>query len=112
MENCIFCRIVKGEIPCAKVYEDSDILAFEDISPQAPVHIIVIPKKHIAKLHESRDELIIGRLVRKACDIAGEKGILDRGYRLVINTNREAGQTVDHIHFHLLGGRDMTWPPG
>lgn len=112
MENCIFCNIIKGKIPSEKVYETNDILAFKDISPQAPEHIIFIPKEHIATL-ESIDEKnydITGKLILAATKIAKEKKM--DGYRLVINCNEIAGQTVFHLHLHLLAGRTMHWPPG
>ena len=112
MSDCIFCKIAEGEIPTAKVYEDEEIIAFNDISPQAPVHIVIIPKKHIDSL-ESIDNVnysITGKLVLTATKIAKEKNL--DGYRLVINCNEIAGQTVFHLHCHLLAGRPMNWPPG
>jgi histidine triad (HIT) family protein len=112
VNNCIFCKIINGEIPSTKVYENDDILAFNDISPEAPVHIIIIPKKHISSL-ESIDESnfdITGKLVLSATRIAKEKNL--DGYRLVFNCNEIAGQTIFHIHCHLLAGRPMNWPPG
>lgn len=114
MDNCIFCKIINKEIPARIVYEDKDILAFEDIKPQAPIHILLIPKDHFATLNalpEGRQD-VIGRIFIKARDIANEKGIKDRGYRIVLNTEKDSGQDVFHIHFHLFGGRQMTWPPG
>ena len=112
--NCLFCRIVKKEIPSKIVYEDERLLAFEDINPQAPVHILVIPKKHISTSLEikSTDNELIGYMFQAANKIAKEKNIAERGFRLVMNCNRESGQTVFHIHLHLLGGRIMHWPPG
>ncbi len=112
--DCIFCKILKKEIPSKIVYEDDKCLAFEDINPQAPVHILVIPKKHIATTLDlgEEDKEVIGHLVVVAAQIAKEKQIADSGYRLVINTNKDAGQTVFHVHLHLLGGRVMSWPPG
>jgi len=112
--NCLFCRIVKKEIPSKTVYEDDLVLAFEDINPQAPVHILVIPKKHISTSLEikSDDNELVGYMFQAANKIAKEKNIAERGFRLVMNCNRESGQTVFHIHLHLLGGRIMHWPPG
>jgi len=113
-KDCIFCKIVKKEIPAKIVYSDKDVLAFEDINPQAPIHIIIIPQKHIEKLAEinESDISLIGRMVFIATKIAKEKKISDSGYRLVLNCNRDAGQTIFHIHLHLLGGRKFSWPPG
>ena len=114
MSDCLFCRIVAHEIPSSIVYEDDLILAFSDINPQAPTHILVVPKKHIASLNElgAGDVALVGELVRRAAAIAKERGISSSGFRTVFNTNRDAGQTVFHIHLHLLGGRTMQWPPG
>lgn len=111
--DCIFCKIVKGEIPSNKVREDEFSLAFHDIEPKAPTHILVIPKKHMASLAEARpaDEALLGRLLLAAAEIAREQE-LGRGYRVVISTGPEGGQTVDHLHLHLIGGRQMHWPPG
>jgi histidine triad (HIT) family protein len=111
--DCIFCKIVKGEIPSKKVHEDEFSLAFHDIEPKAPTHILVIPKKHVASLAEARpaDEALLGRLLLTAAEIAREQQ-LGRGYRVVISTGPEGGQTVDHLHLHLIGGRQMHWPPG
>jgi len=112
--NCLFCRIVKKEIPSKIVYEDERVLAFEDINPQAPIHILVIPKKHISTSLEikSDDNELVGYMFQVANKIAKEKNIAERGFRLLMNCNRESGQTVFHIHLHLLGGRIMHWPPG
>jgi histidine triad (HIT) family protein len=112
--SCLFCRIASGEIPASKVYEDADVLAFGDINPQAPLHVLIIPKRHIATTNDlaESDQALVGQLVRRAAAIAAEKGYADRGYRTVFNCNAEAGQTVFHIHLHVLGGRAMTWPPG
>ncbi|RKY14086.1 MAG: histidine triad nucleotide-binding protein [Planctomycetota bacterium] len=112
--ECIFCRIVSGEVPAKKVYEDDDVMAFEDIRPQAPVHILVIPKRHIATVNDltESDAQLMGKLVLVAKRIASERGVAERGYRLVLNCNRDSGQEVFHIHLHLLGGRRFTWPPG
>jgi histidine triad (HIT) family protein len=112
--SCLFCKIIDKEIPSNTVYEDEHVLAFEDLTPQAPVHILIVPKKHISTsldIQEEDNELI-GRMFRAANVIAKEKGIAERGFRTVMNCNREAGQTVFHIHLHLLGGRGMSWPPG
>ena len=114
MSDCIFCRIAKQEIPATVVYEDESVIAFKDLSPQAPVHILIIPKKHVASLMEERAEdsqtlpHIMGEVVPK---LANEQQ-LSAGFRVVINTGEEGGQTVNHLHFHLLGGRSMQWPPG
>jgi histidine triad (HIT) family protein len=114
MSDCLFCKIVKKEIPAKVVYEDADVLAFDDINPQAPTHVLVIPKKHIATLNDLTvdDDALVGKLHRTAAQIAGSRGIADRGWRAVFNTNRESGQVVFHIHLHVLGGRPMSWPPG
>lgn len=111
--DCIFCKIAAGSIPSKKVREDEDLLAFHDIDPKAPTHILVIPKKHIASLAEAKpgDEALLGRLLLAASEIAREQG-LGKGYRVVISTGPEGGQTVGHIHAHVLGGRQMHWPPG
>jgi len=112
--SCLFCRIAAGEIPASKVYEDADVLAFNDINPQAPLHVLIIPKRHIATTNDlaESDQALVGQLLRRAAAIAGEKGYADRGYRTVFNCNAEAGQTVFHIHLHLLAGRNLGWPPG
>ena len=114
MIDCLFCKIINRDIPGAIVYEDDRVIAFSDINPQAPTHILVIPKRHIATLNDLsvEDDQIVGELVRRAAIIAKERGISAGGFRAVFNTNRDAGQTVFHIHLHLLGGRSMTWPPG
>ncbi len=114
MADCIFCRIAAHEIPSRIVYEDDELVAFEDIQPQAPTHIQVIPRRHIARLSdlEDRDGALIGRIVLTARRIAADRGISERGYRIVANCNADGGQAVYHIHFHLLGGRQMDWPPG
>lgn len=113
MENCLFCKIAAGQIPSSKVYEDERILAFHDIDKKAPVHILIIPKKHVASVAalEDSDFETVAYIIRIARDIAASQG-LENGYRLVANTGRDGGQTVDHLHFHLLGGRAMGWPPG
>jgi histidine triad (HIT) family protein len=113
MADCLFCKIIAREIPGSIVYEDDRILAFNDINPQAPTHVLVVPKRHIATLDEltAEDDQLLGELIRRAAAIAKEKG-LSAGYRTVFNTNREAGQTVFHVHLHVLGGRSFHWPPG
>ena len=114
MSDCLFCKIIAKKIPTKIIYEDTDTVAFEDINPQAPVHILIIPKKHISTVLEinAQDKSLTGHLFLVAAKIAKAKGIDERGFRLVINTNAEAGQTVYHMHLHLLGGRPMHWPPG
>lgn len=114
MSECIFCRIVAGEVPAEVVFEDGDVLAFRDISPQAPTHVLVIPKKHIATLLDAQeqDTLLLGKLQRAAVAVARRQGLDDKGFRLVTNCLEEAGQAVFHIHVHLLGGRQLGWPPG
>jgi len=111
--DCLFCKIVSGAIPAKRVYEDDHVLAFPDINPQAPEHILVIPKKHIASLAHAtpEDAAMLGHLIWAAGEVAREQNLAN-GYRLVINTGPDGGQTVDHLHVHLLGGRHMTWPPG
>jgi histidine triad (HIT) family protein len=111
-DDCLFCRIVRGEIPATIVAETGDVLAFRDIDPRAPVHVLVIPKDHVATLNDAADPALVGRLALLAAEIARREGIAESGYRTVINTNGEAGQTVFHIHMHLLGGRPLGWPPG
>jgi len=112
--NCLFCRIIAGEIPANKVYEDDHAFAFRDINPQAPVHILLIPKKHIASLNDAtpEDHAVLGHLMCLAPRIAKQEGTAHNGFRVVINTGADAGQTVWHIHVHLMGGRPMAWPPG
>jgi histidine triad (HIT) family protein len=114
MDNCIFCKIIKGEIPSKKLYEDDDLLAFHDLHPQAPVHFLVIPKKHIKNIMEldADDSALIGRLFFKAQELAKSSGCEDKGARFVINCKSHGGQTVDHLHVHVLGGRHLVWPPG
>mgnify|MGYP002858668311 FL=1 len=113
-DDCLFCKIAKHEIPATLVYEDDEVLAFEDISPQAPFHVLVIPRKHISTLNDLTpdDTALAGSLITRAAQIAKDKGHAEDGYRTVFNCNRGAGQTVFHIHLHLLAGRSMTWPPG
>ncbi|MDA8213974.1 MAG: histidine triad nucleotide-binding protein [Nitrospiraceae bacterium] len=114
MSDCIFCKIIDKKIPARIVYEDEHALAFEDVNPQAPVHTLVIPRKHIPTLLDIKEEdnNLIGHLVKVANKIANDKGIAERGFRIVTNCNPESGQTVYHIHLHILGGRQMHWPPG
>lgn len=114
MEGCIFCRIVAKEAQSKIVHEDEDVVAFHDINPQAPIHIIIVPRKHIPSLNEAseEDQALLGKMMLVAKKLAKEFGVSERGYRLVLNTNREAGQSVFHIHLHLLGGRLFHWPPG
>jgi histidine triad (HIT) family protein len=111
-DDCLFCRIVRKEIPAKVVAEDEHSLAFRDINPQAPVHVVVIPREHVPSLNQATDPVLIGRLSLMAADIARKEGVAESGYRTVINTNSAAGQTVFHVHLHLLGGRSMHWPPG
>ncbi|MBF0564100.1 MAG: histidine triad nucleotide-binding protein [Nitrospirae bacterium] len=112
--DCIFCRIAKKEIPSKIVYEDDVAVAFEDVNPQAPTHVLVIPRRHIPTILDltQEDDALVGQLYRIAGKLARQRGIGDRGFRLVANCNREAGQTVFHLHLHLIGGRPMHWPPG
>jgi histidine triad (HIT) family protein len=110
--DCLFCRIVRGEIPVALVAETPECVAFRDINPQAPVHVLVIPREHVTSLDEACDAALVGRLALVAADIARREGVAESGYRTVINTNADAGQSVAHIHLHLLGGRKLGWPPG
>ncbi|HUF46554.1 MAG TPA: histidine triad nucleotide-binding protein [Vicinamibacterales bacterium] len=114
MSTCLFCRIVSGELPASTVFEDDRIVAFDDLHPQAPTHVLVVPKRHIATVTDlgPDDDGLVGALVRTAAAIAAERGIADAGFRTVFNCNAGAGQTVFHIHLHLLGGRTMHWPPG
>jgi histidine triad (HIT) family protein len=111
-DQCLFCRIVRREIPATIIAETHDCVAFRDINPQAPVHVLVIPRHHVASLNEATDPHLVGRLAMVAAEIARKEGIADSGYRAVLNTNADAGQTVFHIHLHLLGGRRLGWPPG
>lgn len=114
MDNCLFCKIDKGEIPSTKVYDGDGIFAIEDLNPQAPVHLLIMPKKHLSSIMdiENEDHELMGSLISVANQMAKEKQIDQSGYRLVVNCGEGAGQSVFHIHFHLLGGRPMRWPPG
>ena len=113
-DRCLFCRIASGEIPSKKVYEDKDVVAFNDINPQAPTHVLVVPRKHIASLDEmsEADVATVGTVLLRTADIARDLKLPGEGYRVVVNTGEAAGQTVFHIHFHILGGRNFGWPPG
>ena len=113
-ETCIFCRIVSGSIPARIAREDDTTLAFHDLDPRAPVHVLIVPRKHISSVDmlEDEDAEVMGRLFLSARLLARELGVADSGYRLVINNGADAGQSVDHIHLHLLGGRPLRWPPG
>ena len=112
--SCLFCKIIGREIPASIVYEDDDMIAFDDINPQASTHVLIVPKLHIATLNalDAGHDGLVGALVRRAAAIAEARGLSEQGYRTVFNTNADAGQTVFHIHLHLLGGRSMAWPPG
>ena len=114
MIDCLFCKILKGEIPAKIIYEDDRLLAFSDINPQAPLHALIVPKRHIASLNDltAGDDALVGEMIRRAAAIAQQHGYAERGFRTVFNTNAEAGQTVFHIHLHLLAGRGLSWPPG
>ena len=114
MSDCLFCKIIAGKIPSDKIYEDDDVYAFRDINPVAPLHALVIPKKHIATINElqGEDAEVVGKLFLAAGKIANDEGYSDAGYRTVMNCGEAAGQTVFHIHLHLLAGRDLSWPPG
>ena len=113
-DDCLFCDIANGEIPAKIVYEDDQLLAFEDVSPQAPCHLLIIPRRHISTLNDvvEGDEALLGGMITRAAQIARDRGHARDGYRTVFNCNRGAGQSVFHIHLHLLAGRNMTWPPG
>jgi histidine triad (HIT) family protein len=114
MSDCLFCKIIAGQIPGKFLHQDDELVAIADINPQAPLHALIIPRKHIATLNDlsPEDDAIVGAMHRAAAALAAQHGYSNRGYRTVFNTNREAGQTVFHIHLHLLAGRGLTWPPG
>jgi histidine triad (HIT) family protein len=114
VSDCLFCRIACKEIPAKLVFEDEDVVAFEDINPQAPVHVLVVPKRHIPTLNDltPADDALLGKLSRVSARIAAERGVAEVGWRSVVNVNREGGQLVFHVHMHCLGGRPMFWPPG
>jgi histidine triad (HIT) family protein len=113
MNDCLFCKIAAGKIPAEKIYEDDDVVAFWDISPAAPKHFLIIPKKHIVNLSDlaAQDDQLIGKMMRVSAQVAEENGI-EKGYRTIINNGADAGQVVFHLHMHVLGGRPMGWPPG
>ena len=114
MKDCLFCKIIGGQIPGQFVHQDDQLVAIKDINPQAPLHVLIVPRKHVATLNDldAADDALVGSMHRAAAAIAKEHGYAERGYRTVFNCNREAGQTVFHIHLHLLAGRGLTWPPG
>lgn len=114
MSDCLFCKIIAGDIPSEKIYEDENVFAFRDISPVAPLHALIIPKKHIAMINEleSEDSEVVGQLFLAAKIIAKQEGYAEAGFRTIMNCGEAAGQTVFHIHLHLLAGRDLSWPPG
>jgi histidine triad (HIT) family protein len=112
MSDCIFCKVAAGEVPATIVKRKDGMLAFTDINPQAPTHLLVIPTTHVGSLNDAKDAKVLGELLAFARDLAREAGVATRGYRVVVNTNPDGGQTVFHLHLHLLGGRPMTWPPG
>lgn len=114
MADCLFCKIVAGEIPAKIVHQDEHLIAFQDINPQAPTHVLIVPRRHVPTLNdlEPSDDQLVGEMIRRAAAIARERGHADQGYRTVFNCNAGAGQTVFHIHLHVLGGRSLVWPPG
>lgn len=112
MSDCLFCRIARGDIPAAFVAENDEAVAFRDISPQAPLHVLVIPRRHVDSLATADDGALLGSLLVMAADVARTEGVAESGYRVVVNTNADGGQSVAHLHLHVLGGRHMTWPPG
>ncbi len=114
MSDCLFCKIAAGQIPCTEIFADDDFLAFGDIDPQAPTHILVIPRRHISGLSDltTEDSLLAGKLLTRATQIAADEGLNSNGYRFVINNGQDGGQTVGHLHLHILGGRSLDWPPG
>lgn len=112
MPGCVFCRIASGEVPATVVKRGDGMLAFRDLNAQAPTHVLVIPTYHVATLNDAKDVALLGKLLGFARDVARELGVAEKGYRVVVNTNPDGGQTVFHLHLHILGGRAMTWPPG
>ena len=114
MTDCLFCKVVSGDVPASIVRENAELVAFKDINPQAPLHALIIPRRHIPSLNDlgEADDALVGRMLRLAASIAADAGYAERGYRTVFNCNRDAGQSVFHIHLHLLAGRGLTWPPG
>lgn len=111
-ENCVFCRIANGSIPAEKVYENDEFVAFRDLNPQAPVHVLLIPRQHFDTLLNVEDTALLGRALRCVQEVAKQLGLADDGFRVVVNCRENGGQTVYHLHWHILGGRFMTWPPG
>jgi histidine triad (HIT) family protein len=111
-DDCLFCRIVRKEIPANIVAESAECLAFRDVGPKAPVHVLVIPRVHVESLNEVRDFELVGKMAQMAVEVARQEGIAEGGYRVIANTNADGGQTVFHLHLHVLGGRHMAWPPG
>lgn len=114
MSDCLFCKIAAGQIPCTEVFADEDFLAFRDIDPKAPTHILIIPRRHISGLSDltDADSPLAGKLLTRATKIAADEGLVPNGYRFVINNGQDGGQTVGHLHLHILGGRALSWPPG
>ena len=112
MANCLFCQIAAGEIPSQIVHQDEHVIAFKDRSPRAPLHVLVIPRRHVDSLREATDPELVGRVALAAAKVAQDAGFGERGFRVVANTGPEAGQTVPHLHFHVLAGRSLSWPPG
>ena len=114
MADCVFCKIARKEIPAKLVHEDDDVVAFEDLNPQAPVHVLVVPRRHVPSLNEleAGDDALAGKLLRVAAGIARARGVAEPGWRAVVNVGKEGGQVVFHVHLHVLGGRPMFWPPG
>ena len=114
MKDCVFCKVARGELPSTKIYEDEELFAFHDIAPKAPVHFLAIPRKHIPNIMElaPEDAALIGRMLYKAQELARDLGCAEKGARFLINCKSDGGQTVDHVHLHVLGGRAMRWPPG
>lgn len=112
--DCVFCKIANGEIPAKTVYEDDEVIAFHDANPQAPIHLLIVPKQHIASIMDvnERNTKVINKIAKVAQDLARQNKIDESGFRIVVNTGEDGGQTVPHLHFHLLGGRSLTWPPG
>jgi histidine triad (HIT) family protein len=110
--NCIFCKIIRGEIPSKTLVNNKELIAFRDIAPQAPTHILIVPKQHFPSLDDVTDSDLLGRMMTLAAALARQEHIAKTGYRVVVNTGADGGQSVDHLHLHLLGGRKMTWPPG
>ncbi len=114
MSDCLFCKIAAGQIPAKIIHQDPDVVALEDIRPEAPVHLLVVPRKHIPTLNDvsAEDEALVGKMVRVAAALAKDRGVADGGWRAVVNVNRDASQVVFHVHLHVLGGRKLGWPPG